>query len=598
MKNKSELFRFKALEVLVLDEADTLLDMGFKQTLNEILSLLPKQRRTGLFSATQTTEVKELARAGMRNPVSVSVRIQNPSKLKSEMTINSNNYTNRIATPITLENYYMISEHDDRPVQLAKFIIKNINMKIIIFCATCACVDYYSKVFKKLAKENYLPSKLEVVGFHGKMIPKKRKLLYKKFLELEHGIMFTTDVAARGIDIPDIDWIIQLAAPKNPDFFVHRVGRTARAGKNGQALLFVSDDESAYVELLKGRGVPLLPITSMDDFNSNTDEIFTDEEITTFNTNCTNILNAMKGLATKDRELLEAGSTAFMSFLRSYKEHMCSFIFRLEQLDIGAVARSYALLRLPKIPETRGKKGKPIVFETSPVDTSTIPFLHKEKEKARKRRLEESKLAEANRMEEMDENSSLRSAKNSIRTTKSGKSSVRTGRDSVKKAWIPPEEFAQLEEAKRVRKKKQTPQQKMLVEWDELAAEELAFKKFKKGKLSKEEYDDCLETELSIELDPSTNEAVIGALRTSKTRDKIDKQDDDSVSDDSNDEEDSSADEQPSKKARKQVVHLDSISHKHSRAPILKLRRGGSMTPRKDYRKVKGPGSKLHQTKH
>lgn len=387
------------MEVLVLDEADTLLDMGFKESVNQILALLPKQRRTGLFSATQTKEVKNLARAGLRNPVSVCVRVSR--------TDSGAQLSKQIATPSTLENNYVVCEHDRRPGGLVRFIQSHIADKIIVFCATCACVDYFSMVFNKLArKDNLLPSTLLVLGFHGRMEHKKRTLLYKKFVAAEAGVLFSTDVAARGVDIPDVDWIVQLAAPKDPAFFVHRVGRTARAGRRGGALLFVSKEEESYINLLRGRGVPMSrielvpgedangPSGDNDDDNSDSDsnddlngedetegggdeeEEGRDEKIEEeeeeddkeeeeeqskvakqadeLGGDCVDskdskrttqplpkrtsapapdsvegiVLSAMKGLAVEDRSVLEAGSTAFMAFLRAYQEHLCSYIFR------------------------------------------------------------------------------------------------------------------------------------------------------------------------------------------------------------------------------------------------------------------------------
>lgn len=243
---------------MVLDEADTLLDMGFKDTINQLLAFLPKQRRTGLFSATQTKEVRELARAGLRNPVAISVRVQsknnninNSNQNNTDNTMTSNNNNIQQTTPSTLENCYIICEHDQRPDELVNFINTYSNKKIIVFCATCACVDYYSNVFDQLAKKGkLLPFNMNIIGFHGKMVPKKRTNLYKKFLSLSSGVMFSTDVAARGIDIPDVDWIVQLAAPRDPAFFVHRVGRTARAGRIGGALLFVTQEEQVRIILI------------------------------------------------------------------------------------------------------------------------------------------------------------------------------------------------------------------------------------------------------------------------------------------------------------------------------------------------------------
>ena len=223
------------LEVLILDEADKLLDMGFKDTINQILSFLPKQRRTGLFSATQTKEVKELARAGLRNPVIVSVNVQNSQNTgKISGSDSQSGAVARQHIPSTLTNWYLLRDYDERPYELVQFILTHVEKKIIVFCATCACVDYYSAVFREITQQysQVLPNNLAILGFHGKMVSKKRSAMYSKFKNLpSHAVMFTTDVAARGIDIPDVDWIVQLTAPKDPAFFVHRIGRTARAGR-------------------------------------------------------------------------------------------------------------------------------------------------------------------------------------------------------------------------------------------------------------------------------------------------------------------------------------------------------------------------------
>lgn len=462
MHNRSGLFNFKTLEVLVLDEADTLLDMGFKQAINDILHLIPKQRRTGLFSATQTKEVKELARAGMRNPVSVKVRVQHQPhqqlKIDQEFLEHNTNQT----TPSTLLNYYMITEYDQRADIILNFINYHIDDKIIIFCATCACVDFYGLVFRKLAVNNKIFHKpINVTTFHGKMVPKKRHALYRKFLGWSSGVLFSTDVAARGIDIPDIDWIIQLAAPKDPSFFIHRVGRTARAGRAGGALIFLTQDEFAYVDLLRGRGVPL------HDFSS-------EQSISL----PINILEEFKQMAMKDRTILESGSTAFISFLRAYKESLTPFIFQMKNLDIGSIARAYGLLRLPKIPETRGgiKGGKPIVFEKTEFDTGTIPFTNKSQEEARQRRIEKKKVEQ----ESMIDN--IEPTEHDNRSMKSMKSSM------TKKSWVPADQYIPPEE-KRKRKKRQSFTQKFQDEWKELAEEESNYRKFKKGKISSKDYD-------------------------------------------------------------------------------------------------------------
>lgn len=521
MNKDEQRLSFKRLEVLVLDEADKLLDMGFKDTINQILNLLPKQRRTGLFSATQTKEVSELARAGLRNPVNVTVKVQ----MKDAMTSSSSSAapaktlpsTQSSSIPSSLENHYLICEYDDRPYRLLQFITNHLDDKIIIFCATCACVDYYAAAFQQIMKvgtfsssskssnnnkgkgggqskdplEAYLtpdiiqkltfhhnnsssssPSSsdhtvVQVVPFHGKMIPKKRTGYFQKFKSLSAGVMFSTDVAARGIDIPDVDWIIQMAAPKDPSFFVHRIGRTARAGKKGGALLYITPEEEAYIELLRGRGVPLRNL--QEDTLSPLYQTLLQEN---YQYNKDDILTLMKSISKSDREILESGSTAFISFIRAYKENLCSYIFRLEQLDLGSLGRSYGLLRLPKIAETRGVKGRPIVFDTDPIDTSSIPYRHPEKEKARLQRLVTAKEEKAQAKEEK--------------------------MAAPKKEWVPAEEYVRTEK-KRERKRKQNVYAKLQEEWDELAAEESMYRKFKKGKMSKEDYDDCLTSDKIVE---------------------------------------------------------------------------------------------------
>lgn len=131
----------RSLEVLVLDEADQLLDLGFEASINTILSYLPKQRRTGLFSATQTDELENLIRAGLRNPVRVNVKEKKKVDGKMEQR-----------TPSTLENFYMIVESDEKFNQMMNFIQARKKEKIMIFFSTCAGVDYFSKMLQLLLK--------------------------------------------------------------------------------------------------------------------------------------------------------------------------------------------------------------------------------------------------------------------------------------------------------------------------------------------------------------------------------------------------------------------------------------------------------------
>jgi len=242
----------KNLEVLILDEADCLLNLGFEQSLNTILRLLPKQRRTGLFSATQTTEVLKLVRAGLRNPVAVVVKDNNES-------------TSRV--PEKLENYYAIVEPGRKFVALLNFLKKEASKKVLLFFSTCACVEYFSFVLQHLltkSQNTNAKSRIQnVISIHGKMKEKTRLATFDKFKALETGILCCTDVMARGIDIAqEIHWVVQYDPPSNPASFIHRAGRTARNGKEGKSLLFLQPAEKDYVNYIQA--TQKVPLFEMD----------------------------------------------------------------------------------------------------------------------------------------------------------------------------------------------------------------------------------------------------------------------------------------------------------------------------------------------
>eukprot|EP00501_MAST-03F_sp_TOSAG23-6_P001772 GSMAST32.ASY1.ANO1.1850.1 assembled CDS len=326
----------KELEVLVLDEADVLLDLGFHQTVTDLLTILPKQRRTGLFSATQTKGVVALARAGLRNPTSAHRSSQK--------------------TPSALQNFYINC-----------LLTQDSNKKAIIFFSTCAAVDYFYRGLQSVMPELF--GSVALYSLHGRMVPKRRSGTLDKFLQCSNrpAILMSTDVAARGLDVPDVDWIIQFDPPQDPDFFVHRVGRTARAGRNGKALVFLLHKEMEYIPFLTTRKVPIVQWKSKNSKNS---KDLNDSEKNT-------------KTAIKDRDLMEKGTRAFVSFVQSYKKHECRHI-----LNLGRLANAFALLRLPKMPELTGKKIDVSEFTECEINIDTICYLDKIREKQRKLRLE------------------------------------------------------------------------------------------------------------------------------------------------------------------------------------------------------------------
>lgn len=311
------------LECLILDEADVLLDMGFDTSLNNILSKLPRMRRTGLFSATNNTPCNSgatsnrglkhlLSRAGMRNPVWVNVAISAPKTKEVEQ-----------ATPISLNNYYLISPIEEKMSRLVTFLQSHKNETIIVFFLTCACVDFFGSSLKQIFED-----KLKIEMLHGKLAQKRREKTMERF-RANGGVLFCTDVAARGLDVSDVQWVVQFDAPKDPSQYVHRVGRSARAGRTGNSLLFISPKEESYVDLLEMRKVPLAPLSSSEPCCS---ELAVEKDLNEKKSNnievIPDILKSIRELCLQDRDILEKGTKAFTSYIRAYKEHHCAFIFR------------------------------------------------------------------------------------------------------------------------------------------------------------------------------------------------------------------------------------------------------------------------------
>eukprot|EP01113_Clastostelium_recurvatum_P027444 TRINITY_DN3310_c0_g1_i1.p1 TRINITY_DN3310_c0_g1~~TRINITY_DN3310_c0_g1_i1.p1 ORF type:complete len:688 (+),score=273.79 TRINITY_DN3310_c0_g1_i1:30-2066(+) len=380
----------KEMEILVMDEADRLLDMGFQQKIGEILQRFPKQRRTGLFSATQTQELAELAKAGMRNPVKVDVKVEAKKDKESKKSkASSSSSSSSITIPQTLGNFYLTVPLEEKLSFLFNFINTHPQDKIIVYFLTCAFVEYVEKVIRRLLETNHgniLPS--HVFMLHGKIEHKQREKVYARYLALEGGVLLATDLASRGLDIPDVDWVIQYDAPQDPKAFVHRVGRTARMGKQGNALALLAPTEMDYIDLLKVRGAPIRDAKGKKGIDVDEDTPVVD------------ILPIVKQMALKDRDFFDKANLAYVSYVRGYREHHAKFVFRLEQLEFGALAAGLAMLRIPKMAETEGRS----LDKFEPVDNELIGQLrYRSKALQRKHDKAQAKKAKKEAGEDEDE---------------------------------------------------------------------------------------------------------------------------------------------------------------------------------------------------
>lgn len=228
-------FNYKNLKALVLDEADRILEMGFEDEMRQIIKMIPAEgRQTMLFSATQTTKVEDLARISLRpGPLYINV-----------------DYHKEASTVEGLEQGYVVCEADKRFLLLFSFLKRFLKKKIIVFFSSCASVKYYAELL------NYID--LPVLDLHGKQKQQKRTNTFFEFRNAKQGTLICTDVAARGLDIPAVDWIVQFDPPDDPRDYIHRVGRTARASAKGKSLMFLQPGELGFLKYLKEARVPVV----------------------------------------------------------------------------------------------------------------------------------------------------------------------------------------------------------------------------------------------------------------------------------------------------------------------------------------------------
>ena len=220
------------IESVVLDEADEMLEMGFREDIETILEKTPVQRQTLLFSATISSEVRRIAEKYQKNPE--FIKIANKRKNIPKIT-----------------QYAFKCNIKDKFDGLSK-LIEAYDVKLaLIFCNTKKSVDYVAKHLKK--------QDFNVDSLHGDMAQKTRDKVMNKFKNGNINILVASDVASRGLDIEDVGVIINYDVPQNLDDYIHRIGRTARAGKKGFAFTLVSKDElSRFNNIKKGNNVKII----------------------------------------------------------------------------------------------------------------------------------------------------------------------------------------------------------------------------------------------------------------------------------------------------------------------------------------------------
>ena len=223
------------VEYFVLDEADRMLDMGFQDDIMRIIAQLPAQRQTIMFSATLPPKIRELARKIMHDPEEVSIAVSKPNE--------------------AIEQSAYVCYENQKTEIVRQLFAEPQNTKTIVFASSKLKVKELAYTFKRM--------KLNAAAMHSDLEQERREEVMLDFRNGKIDILVATDIVARGIDIEDIGLVINYDVPRDPEDYIHRIGRTARASADGAAITFVSEKEQGAfhrIETFIGREVAKLPL--------------------------------------------------------------------------------------------------------------------------------------------------------------------------------------------------------------------------------------------------------------------------------------------------------------------------------------------------
>jgi len=411
-----------SLKYIILDEADRLTDSGFeKQTskafeiINELIATPSNNHsyQTILISATLSDGVKNIANTNMKDPVRIEIKqtLKASSVTEKEQNLPSDGPLRKkgFSMPKQLVQQYLMVDRKLRLVGLCAFVLRQVTrsshtMKMIIFVSCRAQVEFLHKVLHEIVwPPKQMLQKLNVAGdnegaksfkglgaswwkLHGSIEQKERRRTVAEFAKAKGGVLICTDVAARGLDLPNIDWIVQYDPPSDVEDYVHRVGRTARGGRKGSAIIFLSPEEEKYVEILKGYDVRIKPVVlasvlksliptkqrvhvrtklkgiasrALFDAAAAGDllQIKLEDLVNgTHNTQAfgrskhrKKTLSEQEELDLDSHQLKTLAEDAYVSFLRAYAVHSkeTKHIFHPKRLHLGHVARAFGLREQP-----------------------------------------------------------------------------------------------------------------------------------------------------------------------------------------------------------------------------------------------------------
>ncbi|KAL6905765.1 hypothetical protein ACP4OV_003366 [Aristida adscensionis] len=391
-------FVYSNLRWIVFDEADSILELGFGKAVEDILGLLgsrndaPDQKKNKvehmprqnlLLSATLNEKVNRLAKISLKNPVMIGLEEQKTNLVKNHTSLLSDDDEVEI---VHKQNDKMENVVDDfkLPAQLIQRYVKvscgsrlavlltilkslferQVSQKVVVFLSTCDSVDFHHTVLSELEwspgqkldvdkKQKFLSCK--VFRLHGNMEQDDRKKSFLGFTSENSAILVSTDVAARGLDFPKVKYIIQYDSPGEASEYVHRVGRTARIGEKGEALLFLQPVEIDYLKDLELHGVSLTeyPFQKvLDSFPVNGQKPYKRKQISLdMHPWIMSLQRSLEGFVAAEAATKKLARDAFCSWVRAYTAHRGELkkIFMVKKLHLGHVARSFGLKEQPSL---------------------------------------------------------------------------------------------------------------------------------------------------------------------------------------------------------------------------------------------------------
>ncbi|XP_065734719.1 ATP-dependent DNA helicase DDX31 [Phocoena phocoena] len=375
---------FRQIQWLILDEADRILDLGFEKDITVILNAVNaecRERQNVLLSATLTEGVTWLADISLHDPVSISVLDEshdqsNPkSKAIPEASPQAGDELDSFAIPASLEQYVTVVPSKLRLVSLAGFILQKCkferDQKLIIFFSSCELVDFHYNLFLQTLLSGSgalapgaLPcasTRLKFLRLHGDLEQEERTAVFQEFSHSKTGVLLCTDVAARGLDLPQVTWIVQYNAPSSPAEYIHRIGRTARIGCHGSSLLILAPSEAEYVNSLASHKInvseikmeDILSVLARDDcfkgrrWGSQKRRSVGPQEI---RERATVLQTVFEDYVHSSERTVSGAKKALQSFIRAYATYPreLKHIFHIRSLHLGHVAKSFGLRDAPK----------------------------------------------------------------------------------------------------------------------------------------------------------------------------------------------------------------------------------------------------------